>query len=139
MESSNSEKNLLKPLETTIFWPNFCKNGGHGQHPKQKTIVFAEITKPDHRLSKPFYFIKIYVLVEFWMFFYFVWCFLSKSVFSSHTAVYHHEFFLDCFFAEGEFFFIQSFPGLLFPKIFTRNIIALLSNKNRCFYVVQQR
>ena len=46
--------------------------GPHGPHPKQKTISFAEIIKPDHKLSKPFYFIKIYVLAELLMFFYFV-------------------------------------------------------------------
>ena len=36
-----------------------------GQAQSQKTIFFAEITKPDHKLSKTFYFIKIlYVLTE---------------------------------------------------------------------------
>ena len=116
MESSNSEKNLLKPLETTIFWPNFCKNGGHGQHPKQKTIVFAEITKPDHRLSKPFYFIKIYVLVEFWMFFYFVWCFLSKSVFSSHNSCVPSWIFFGLLFCWRGILLHSKFPQSSFSK-----------------------
>ena len=34
------------------------KWGPHGPHPKQKTF-FSEITKPDPKLSKPFYFNKI--------------------------------------------------------------------------------
>ena len=41
------------------------KWGPHGPRPKQKTIVFAKITKTDRELSKTFYFIKIsYVLAE---------------------------------------------------------------------------
>ena len=59
MESSSSEK-FLKPLKFTICWPNFCKNRvpmGHTQNKKQ--YFFSEITKPDHKLSKAFYFIKI--------------------------------------------------------------------------------
>ena len=79
---------MLKPLKITIFWPNLYKNGvpmGHTQN--KKRFFFAEITKPDHKLSKTFYFIKIsYVLAELWIFFYFVWCFLLKSVISSHNS-----------------------------------------------------
>ena len=41
------------------------KSSPHGPYPKQKTFFFAEITTPDHKLSKTFYFIKIsYVLAE---------------------------------------------------------------------------
>ena len=87
MESSSSEKNLLKPLKITIFRPNLCKTGvlmGHAQNKKQ--FFFSEIIKPDPKLSKPFYFNKIsYVLAALWMFFYIVWCFLLKSVISSHN------------------------------------------------------
>ena len=64
MESISSEKHLLKPLKINIFWPNLCKNGvamGHTQNLKEN--FFAEITKPGHKLSKTFYFIKMsYVL-----------------------------------------------------------------------------
>ena len=43
---------------------------GHMQNRKQ---FFSEITKPDQKLSKTFYFIKIlYVLAELLMFFYFM-------------------------------------------------------------------
>ena len=40
------------------------KWGCHGPHPKfKKNFFFAEITKPGHKLSKTFYFIKMsYVL-----------------------------------------------------------------------------
>ena len=38
--------------------PTFAKMGPHRPCPKQKTILFAEIIKPDHKLSKTF-FIKI--------------------------------------------------------------------------------
>ena len=67
MESSSSEKILLKPLEVIIFQPNLWKNGVPMRCPKQKNIFFffSEITKPDHNLSKPFYFNKIsYVLAK---------------------------------------------------------------------------
>ena len=56
------------------------KRGCHGPHPKQKTILFAEITKPDHKLLKPFYSNKIsFILAEWCMFFYFMWCFFAKE------------------------------------------------------------
>ena len=39
--------------------------GPDGPHPKQKTIFFSEIIKPDPKLPNPFYFNKIpYVLAE---------------------------------------------------------------------------
>ena len=74
MQSSSSEKFLLKPLKIAIFGPNLCKKRGqYGPHPKQTKSFFAEMTKADHKLSKTFYFIKIsYVLAELWMFFYFM-------------------------------------------------------------------
>ena len=57
---------MVKPLKVTIFGPNLRKKGvtmGHIQSKKQ--ILFTEITKPDHKLSKTFYFIKLlFVLVE---------------------------------------------------------------------------
>ena len=50
------------------------KWGPHGPYPKHKTMFFlSEITEPDPKPSKPFYFNKIsYVLVEPLMFFYIV-------------------------------------------------------------------
>ena len=81
LEYCSSEKKLLKPLKITIFWPNLCKNGVPMSCTQQQgTIFFAIITKPNHKLSKNFYFIKIpYALAEFWMFFYFVWCYFAKK------------------------------------------------------------
>ena len=58
----------------------------HGPCPKQKTIFFSEIIKPDPKLSKPFYFNKIpYVLAELC---FSILCnaFLLKSAISSHNS-----------------------------------------------------
>ena len=47
-----------------FFYPTCAKWGPHEPCPKQ-TIFSAEITKPDHKLSKTFYFTKVlYVLAE---------------------------------------------------------------------------
>ena len=35
-----------------------------GTIPKTRNNFFTEITKPDHKLSKMFYLIKVYVLAE---------------------------------------------------------------------------
>ena len=51
---------LLKPLNITIFWSNFSKNGvsmGHNQN-KKTFFFFFRNNKTDHKLSKTFYFIK---------------------------------------------------------------------------------
>ena len=68
IESSSSEKFLLKPLKFTICWPNFCKNRAPWATPKTRNnFFFSKITKPDHKLSKAFYFIKIsYSIHMFW-------------------------------------------------------------------------
>ena len=56
-------------------------------HPKQKTILFAEIAKPDHKLSKKIYFIKIYVLAELLKCFSILYdAFLLKCVISSNNS-----------------------------------------------------
>ena len=83
-----SEKFLLKPQKITIFWPNFVQNWGpHGPHPKQKTIFFSEIIKPDPKLSKPFYFNKMsYVLAECECFSILCNAFLLKSAISSYNS-----------------------------------------------------
>ena len=77
LQSSSSEKKLVKPLKNCFFGPNL--------HRKEVIMGYAhtklaEITKADHQLSESFYFIKIsYVLTELWIFFYLEWCFLSKK------------------------------------------------------------
>ena len=54
-------KILLKPQKFTIFLPKqICaKMGSLWATPKTKNIFFAGIIRPDHKLSKTFYFIKI--------------------------------------------------------------------------------
>ena len=87
MEYSSSEKSLLKHLKITIFGPSCAIMWSPWATPKTKTLFSSEIRKSDHKLSKTFYFIKIsHVLVELWMFFCFAWCFLLKSVISSHNS-----------------------------------------------------
>ena len=55
----------MQPLKITNFLAQLVqKRGLHGPHPQEKQF-FPEITKPDHKLSKTFYFNKIsYVLAE---------------------------------------------------------------------------
>ena len=57
--------------------------------PKMVKIFFGGNKKADHQLSESFYFIKIYVLIELWIFFYSILSdvFCQKSVISSITAV----------------------------------------------------
>ena len=59
-------KNFAKTSKNYYFSAQLVQNWGpHGPRPKQKTIFFSEIIKPDPKLSKPFYFNKIpYVLAE---------------------------------------------------------------------------
>ena len=90
LQSSSSEKKLVKPLKNCFFGPNLHRKWvimGYAQDGKK--FFLAEITKADHQLSESFYFIKIsYVLTELWTFFYLEWCFLSKKVsFPAKTAV----------------------------------------------------
>ena len=62
MNTEQTRKNIFM---YKTFLPNLSKNGvpiGHSQNKKQ---FFSEITKPDPKLSKPYYFNKIlYVLTE---------------------------------------------------------------------------
>ena len=71
---------MVKPLKVIIFGPNLHKKRvTMGTILKTRNNFFTEITKPDHKLSKTFYFIKVYVLAELWMFFYLVWYFFAKK------------------------------------------------------------
>ena len=80
---------MLKPVKVTIFQSNLCKNGVPMSHAWNNFFFFAETTKPDHKLSKTFYFDKIskFFDCELWMLFYFVWCFFVKNVISSHVMI----------------------------------------------------
>ena len=73
-----------------LFGTQFAlQSGQHGPCPKWKTIFLTEITKADHQLSETFYFVKIsYILAELWIFFYFVWYFLSKKGHSQVKQLY---------------------------------------------------
>ena len=73
LESSSSEKYLLRPLKITIFWPNLCKDRVPMGHTINRKHFFVKIIKPDHKLSKIFYFIKIsYVLAELLIMFFLI-------------------------------------------------------------------
>ena len=65
LQSSSSEKKLVKPLKNCFFGPNLHRKGvvmGHAQGGK---FFLAEITKADYQLLDSFYFMKIsYVLTE---------------------------------------------------------------------------
>ena len=85
--ASSFEKKLLKLLKVTKFAQLVQKWGSHEPRSKQKNNSFAEI-KPNHKLSKKFYFIKIsYALAKLWIECFSILCaFLLKSVTSSQTA-----------------------------------------------------
>ena len=94
INSFNCNPVVLKKIAKTSKNYNFLaqlvqKLDPHGPRPKQKAF-FSVIAKPDHKLSKTFYFIKIsYVLVECFS----ILCdvFLLKSVIFSITAVSNRE------------------------------------------------
>ena len=69
LQSSSSEKKLVKPLKNLIS-------------PKmKKKRIFAEITEADHQFSETFHFIKIScVLTELLIFFYLSDVFFVKKV-----------------------------------------------------------
>ena len=66
LQSSSSEKELVKPLKNCFFGPNLHRQGGIMGHALGEFFFFlTAITKEDHQLSERFYFIKIsYVLTE---------------------------------------------------------------------------
>ena len=71
-------KKLVKPLKSCFFGPNLHRKGVIMATPNMEKIFLTEI-KADHQLSESFYFIKIYVLTELWIFFYLEWYFLPKK------------------------------------------------------------
>ena len=68
MQSSSSEKKLVKPLKINHFWAQLAQKKGVTIGFNQKTKkqkIFTEKTKPDHKLSRKINFIKIsYILAE---------------------------------------------------------------------------
>ena len=65
MQSSSSEKKLVKPVKNCFLDPICTEKGSLWAMPKMEKKNLAKITKSDHQLSESFYFIKIsYVLTE---------------------------------------------------------------------------
>ena len=65
LQSSSSEKELVKSLKNCFFRPNLHRKGVIIGHALDGFFFLAEITKADHQLSESFYFIKIsFVLTE---------------------------------------------------------------------------
>ena len=90
------KKKLVKPLKIAFSGPNCTTKWSAWAVPKMKNnFLLAEITKADHQLSETFYFIKIsFVLGDFWIFFYFVWCFFyQKGPFPAKIAVSRNQVF----------------------------------------------
>ena len=60
-QSGRSEKYLLKPLKIAVLGAQLAqKMGQHGSCQKMKNNFSQKyLTKPDHKLSKTFHFIKI--------------------------------------------------------------------------------
>ena len=92
LQSSSSEKNMVKPLTIAIFGPNSHKNGDSiawawATHEKMKNNYFSRNNKNRsqvayHKLSKTFCCLKIIYTfwLSLWIFFYFVWyAFLAKK------------------------------------------------------------
>ena len=83
-------KKIGKTSKNYNFWAQLAQKSSHyGPYRKPKTNFFTGITKPDHMLSKTFYFIKIsYVFAELWMLCDAFLCdaFLLKRVISSHNS-----------------------------------------------------
>ena len=85
--------------------PTCTKKGSVWVTSKTNNFFFVEMTNADHKLSKTFYFIKIsYILIELWMFFYFLVFFCKKGSFPAITVVW------------GTYFckFLFNMPGMFF-------------------------
>ena len=87
LQSSSSEKKLVKPLKDCFFSPICTKKGSLWAKPKMKNnFFFAEIAKADQQLSESFILSKYHIIcfdwVTLWIFFYFERCgvFCQKSV-----------------------------------------------------------
>ena len=110
LQSSSSEKKLVKPLKNCFLDPSCTETGSLWATPTMEKDFLAEITKADHLLPESFYFIKIsYVLTEFWIcsilndVFYQVWLDLTLINQSIKTNIFHcliikiHQLLLQCF------------------------------------------
>ena len=66
LQSSSSEKKLVKLLKRAVFGPNLHKKGFSRDHAHyEKQFFLTEITEADHHLSETSCFIKIsYILTE---------------------------------------------------------------------------
>ena len=65
LQSSSSEKMLVKHFKNCFFGPNLNRKGVIMGHAQDEKNFSTKITKADHQLLESFYFIKIsYVLTE---------------------------------------------------------------------------
>ena len=78
---------MVKPLKIAFLDPIYTRKGSAWATPKMKNFFLTEIIKADHQLSETFYFIKISVLTELGIFFYF---FIKKGSFPAKAAVGEH-------------------------------------------------
>ena len=72
LQSSSSEKKVDKTSQNYHFWTQ--KRNCYGPQPNKKTNFFTDITKPDNKLSKVFYFINIYIISFGWVMNVFLFC-----------------------------------------------------------------
>ena len=87
MQSSCSEKKKIKPLKITEH-----KRDQQVSVNQTEKHFFLQKHHPDHVLSRTFYFTRIYVLAELWIFFYFVWCsFAKKGLFPAKKEKVPHK------------------------------------------------
>ena len=70
-----------------LFLGPICsKKGSPWAKPKMIFFFFCGQNKKSRSSAFTLYFIKRYVLAELWIFFHFVWCFLSERVISSENS-----------------------------------------------------
>ena len=89
LQSSSSEKKLVKPLKNCFLRPNLHRKGvimGYTQDGKK--MFFGRNNKSRSSVFGRILFIKISnVLSELWIFFYLEWCFLLRRPFPAKTTV----------------------------------------------------
>ena len=88
LQSSSSEKKLVKPLKNCFFGPNLHRKGAIMGHTQDGKFFFLpEITKADHQLSERFY--QNIICFDWVMNLYLSWVMFSvkKVLFPVKTAV----------------------------------------------------
>ena len=94
-EKISSEKNLLKPLKITIFWPNFHNNGVPMGHTQNKKKIFLRNNKTRSKAFKNCLFYQNIICFG-WVINVFLCClmlFCFKVSFPAITAVIYKQSF----------------------------------------------